>query len=269
MSSLDINTHRLETEITDFVGPSGVPADAEDQSSSFEILATDDGSSFTIGAGRCYIIGKLFENEETVDFTAQPDFPNAQNLPTTEAGRYLVYLDAWQRHITSLEDADIRESALGGPDTATRIKNVWQARICAVDEEVASADLISTARLLDFFNNRFAESRDETYLSVSTGTLRARMNSIGVALENQLYRVEVHESGSPQAATFKWSRDNGAVAARVAMVAGHTVTIDSSGGMPYLSFAPGQWVELITEEQTLLGASRASWCACRAWRGMS
>ena len=246
---LDINMHRLEAEITDFVGPSGVPADAADRSTSFEIGA--QGDTLTIGPGRCYIKGKLFENEQQIDFTAQPDFPSA-TLPKT-AGRYLVYLDAWQRHITALEDGDIRETALGGPDTSTRIKNVWQVRICDVPKTTAPADLISAAKLSAFFNEKFTQSRTPTYLPLSTGSLSARLQSVGVTLENQLYRVEIHQGGSPQEATFKWSRDNGAVAARVNMVAGRTITIDTSGGMPFLNFAPGQWIELSTQDQALQG----------------
>ena len=62
--------------------------------------------------------GILCENETSHLFTAQEIFPAAE-LPTT-AGRYLAYLDVWERHITALEDPEILEVALGGPDTATR-----------------------------------------------------------------------------------------------------------------------------------------------------
>lgn len=249
---LDINMHRLEAEITDFVGPSGVPADANDQSTSFQIGVTGDKTNLTIGPGRCYVLGKLFENGQVVPFTQQPDFPGA-TLPTT-AGRYLVYLDAWQRHITALEDGSIRETALGGPDTSTRIQNVWQVRLCEATDKT-SADLISMALLRTFFDSKFQGSKTATFLPLSTGTLRARLNSVGVTLENQLYRVEIHKGGAPQEATFKWSRDNGSVAARVTMVAGRTITIDTSGGIPFLNFAPGQWVELSTQNQALRGES--------------
>ena len=40
----------------------------------------------------------------------------------------LVYLDVWQRHVTVLDDRLLREVALGGPDTTTRIKTVWQVK---------------------------------------------------------------------------------------------------------------------------------------------
>jgi len=34
----------------------------------------------------------------------------------------------WEQHVTFVEDEDIREVALGGPDTATRTREVWQVR---------------------------------------------------------------------------------------------------------------------------------------------
>jgi hypothetical protein len=63
---------------------------------------------------------------------------------------------------------------------------------------------------------------------------------------NHLYRVEVHRAGAAGAAggaTFKWSRENGSVAAR-------WLGVGNSGDAPTLSasstrgFAAGDWVEL-------------------------
>ena len=173
---LNITRHRLEAEIADFIGPSGVPADAQDQSASFEISVNEGDKTFYIGPGRCYIAGKLFENEQQISFTEQPDFPGA-TLPTG-TGRYLVYLDAWPRHITSLEDPTIRESALGGADTTTRIKNVWQVRLCRADGK-ESADLISAAKLNAFFSKKFENQGRGQFLPISTGSMQARMNSVG------------------------------------------------------------------------------------------
>jgi hypothetical protein len=35
-------------------------------------------------------------------------------------GAYPVYLDAWERHVTAVEDSCLEETALGGPDTTPR-----------------------------------------------------------------------------------------------------------------------------------------------------
>jgi len=61
-------------------------------------------------------------------FTAYPgDLPKLAFIP--DQALILVYLDVWQRTITALDDAHIREVALDGPDTSTRIQTLWQVRI--------------------------------------------------------------------------------------------------------------------------------------------
>lgn len=60
----------------------------------------------------------------------------AQNQGWEKRGAYIVYLDVWQRHLTALDDNRLREVALGGPDTATRTKTVWQVKLLPVHREI-------------------------------------------------------------------------------------------------------------------------------------
>ena len=53
----------------------------------------------------------------------------AEELRAAKADIGIIYLDVWLRHITALNDPQIREIALGGPDTATRTQVVWQVGI--------------------------------------------------------------------------------------------------------------------------------------------
>ena len=71
--------------------------------------------------------------------------------------------------------------------------------------------------------------------------------------ENQLYRVEVHTGGELGKATFKWSRDNGSVAASIEDVAGQDVIVHSVGPDEVLGFAAGQWVEMSDDDTELRG----------------
>ena len=71
-------------------------------------------------------------------------------------------------------------------------------------------------------------------------------------LENQLYRVEIHQSGTEATATFKWSRENGSVVVAVTGVSGSQVYVDSLGPDANLGFSAGQWVE-ISDDSNLLG----------------
>jgi hypothetical protein len=63
-------------------------------------------------------------------------------LPSTP-GAYLVYLDVWERHLTALDDPALREVALGGPDTTTRVQTVWQVRAVPLAAPPVPADVVA------------------------------------------------------------------------------------------------------------------------------
>ena len=64
-------------------------------------------------------------------------------------------------------------------------------------------------------------------------------------LENQLYRVEIHQPGDESTATFKWSRENGSVVVAItAAPASNIVSVDSLGLDANLGFSVGDWVEI-------------------------
>ncbi|HEY6375660.1 MAG TPA: DUF6519 domain-containing protein, partial [Edaphobacter sp.] len=71
-------------------------------------------------------------------------------------------------------------------------------------------------------------------------------------LENQLYRIEIHQGGNETQATFKWSRENGSIVSAVTGVFGSNVQVDTLGPDANLGFSPNQWVE-ITDDSNLFG----------------
>jgi hypothetical protein len=123
-----IQRRRTQVEARDVVGRCGAPRD----DAGFEVKLT--GNKLTISEGRFYVDGLLAECDSNgLAYESQPDLldpPPWQNV-LKEAGTNLglVYLDVWERHITPLDDRLLREVALGGPDTATRVKTVWQVRV--------------------------------------------------------------------------------------------------------------------------------------------
>ncbi|MEK8172942.1 DUF6519 domain-containing protein [Streptomyces sp. M19] len=80
--------------------------------------------------------------------------------------------------------------------------------------------------------------------------------------ENQLYRVEVHEGGTAQDATFKWSRENGSVLLPVDELDGTWAELGSLGGDDKLGLNVGDWVEFTDAAY----AARANRCRCCGWR---
>src|SRR6185503_4861442 len=71
-------------------------------------------------------------------------------------------------------------------------------------------------------------------------------------LENQTYRVEVHDGGAPGTATFKWSRDNGSVAIPVVeMVSTTVLRLPTVGKDDVLRVSTGDWVEILDDHYEL------------------
>jgi Family of unknown function (DUF6519) len=196
------------------------------------------------------------------DYFRQPDFPGATDPGD---GTYLAYLDVWLRHITCLDDPRIRETALGGPDTATRAQVMAQVRLLS----------IGTVGEVDFAGNPLTcESKPDLW-AAGTAAPAGRMSAQAVpvtasadlcsfvstgagytGLANQLYRVEIHDDGTVagKPPTFKWSRDNGSLVTRwVDGLASGQIQIADPGRDSVLSFQTCDWVELIEESAAVDG----------------
>jgi hypothetical protein len=196
-------------------------------------------------------------------YTTQPDYPNpdfevpslspagfsAVDLPD---GYYIAYVLAFRREVNAIEEPHLRETALGGPDTAGRVQTVWQLRLLRVTAQAGKADC-----QVDF-------PEWQALTAPSTGQLNARTQTpvdpgnpcvlpptAGFrSLENQLYRVEVHSGGSRATATFKWSRENASVETGI-KVDGNTIIADDIGKDSVLGFAGGQWAEIVDSVSSL------------------
>lgn len=136
-----------------------------------------------IGAGRYYVHGTLCENEQTALFTSQPDDPGVALPSLSESGWFLVYLDVWKRHLTAIEAPSVREVGLGGPDTTTRLKTVWQARLLPVE---VAGERLDDAVLFGTWDEFLRQAN-------ATGMLRARRVPAAPGLGNLLYRIEIHD----------------------------------------------------------------------------
>ena len=343
-----IDRYRAETEAVDVIGGCGAPLHA----AGFEI--TTDGKTLLIGGGRYYVDGLLAENDTgKIAYEDQDklDLPGADmaavlnQMKEKGFSAALVYLDVWQRHVTALDDKLLREVALGGPDTTTRLKTIWQvkalpltggnsvelvklreeqkqledelAKLKEVSDRIqAEAALIkqkldqaaptspefkklqallekATAKLTEV--QAEAEKRQAQLAELAkkleelgggnaapacdaqlpgwdalfapSGLLNARaqppdpskdpcLTPPGAGyrrLENQLYRVEIHQGGPLGQATFKWSRDNGSVVTTIESIKGSIITVHDVGPDDALGFAHGQWVEITDDAAELNG----------------
>jgi DNA-binding beta-propeller fold protein YncE len=284
---LDIQLYRTHTETKDVIGYCGVPK----KNGGF-LIQIIDGTGLTIAPGRIYVGGLLCQLEKTgqpITYFTQPYYPDPDTTylkdgvtssppespaspPSSPAsppdsppgsnlniadGVYIVYIDAWNREVNFLDDPLIQEVALGEADTTARLQTVWQVKLLKVDAANNPAATCKTP---------FAEWMN--LVKDDTGKLNAQTKKDAVpddpcslkpgtgfrGLENQLYRVEIQKGTSLADATFKWSRDNATLETTIEKIDGNTLTVSSIGKDDIMSFANGQWVEIVDEISVLHGS---------------
>ena len=274
--SQSIQLHLLRTLTADLLGPHA--------GTGFEIKDLKDGN-FKITGGNYYIDGWLCENENSdgvwyrrpdaaVSEPAQP-FWSVDGNPPLAQGRYLVYLDVWERHLSWVEadapaESDnhasptLREVALAGADTASRAQVVWQVK--AVRKYIDANGAEQSIPAVDPTEG-WPKWIKNTWQAPNRGVLVAEADAVGTesqgpcavppqasyrGVENQLYRVEVHQGGSVKdGATFKWSRENGSVSLPVHSISGTTVRLASWWRDARQGLAKGDWVEVLDDVVSL------------------
>lgn len=258
---------RLRALASDILGRATVSSTTPD---AFKISVS--GAALSIGKGRLYADGLLAENHgapsndaadrlfdsllaepqfaDPILYTAQPYLPNPPALPA--ASRHMVYLDVWNREVTHLERPDLVESAIG-VETTSRLQTVWQVRAAPDDLDAGQTCLTPDDELAGW----------DAIIAPSTGVLTTGTFEVAPVddpcelpptggyrgLENQLYRVEIHDGGQPGGgATFKWSRENASVGSRVSSIVSATeLEVETIGRDDVLGFKTGDWVEIIDD----------------------
>ncbi|MCX6674672.1 MAG: DUF6519 domain-containing protein [Methanothrix sp.] len=264
----EIVQNRIEKESKDLIGSSGVPKNVDGTggggfkiSPKKDAIKPDKITDLGISPGRIYVDGILCELDDDpanpISYYNQPDCPNPRKIkpPTTGNRTDLVYLEVWQRHITTIEDPEIREEALGGPDTTTRVRTVWQVKIL---EGAEVSDCHSDSNK---WNNLIKPSGGQLTVNVVPSKDPKRPCEIGqsggyIGIENRLYRVEIHEGGKQGGATFKWSRDNGSVAFPISEFDAndyYRFSLKRLGRDQILTLHKGDWVEVLDDVDELSG----------------
>jgi hypothetical protein len=277
----DILLYYMRTLVTDLVGPFWGTGDG------FKIAPPpDDSSLFSVTHGHYYVDGILCENDE--DYSYYP--PEASGTSSTSSSTtssakgsrrqrrstqastsaFLVYLDVWERQVTTLEDANILEVALKGPDTTTRAKVMWQVRTWDNLQNLPAPEEIKQYVLQNWsqwFSQWFPPNRGNLKAginqdnSTSTDPCITAPTSRYRGVENQLYRVEIHDGGSVSSTsggssaasgpTFKWSRENGSVVLPIDKVEGNIITVKNLGRDDRFGLKKNDWVEIVDDSTVL------------------
>jgi hypothetical protein len=124
---LDLEDTR-ETRV-DIIGPVGSPDSGFQISSPTFVAGKVD---FELAQGTLYLGGLRLHLDEATTYLGQSDFLEIDPIPAPADGRIdLVYIEAWQQHVSAVEDEELFEKALAGPDTSTRLKTMQRVHVAA------------------------------------------------------------------------------------------------------------------------------------------
>jgi hypothetical protein len=147
-----ISSEELRRETLDFVGPCGTPDDG------YEILLASSPANapydFTIQPGTMYVGGVRAHLLAAVDYANQPDWQDIgpedpywvslHSLPGSPfAANEFVYLYLREQEVSAVEDQDLKDVALGGPDTAQRTRLLQRFVRLPCDGTTCAAGLIA------------------------------------------------------------------------------------------------------------------------------
>lgn len=329
-----IQLQLLHTLVQDLVGPCWAAGDGFSLTSS---STNADGSpkalsltDWKLAPGHFYVDGILCVNENECTLATQPqaptpDFSGSRTGFEDAPDAFALWLDVWERHLSSVEDPTLADVALEGVDTCSRAQVVWQVRMLDVAAARSQLDDIKVAlnvqqkaakeagdskriaavkQRLDALESLRAGIKDKSSTDGGNGEsgdscafvrqllgarelyaqpgLCAALGPVDVdsdpcviaadaryrGCENQLYRVEIHQGGLPDAtggATLKWSRENGSVVFPISKSepgaaadgsAQVSVTLARLGRDQRLGLAVDDWVELLDDDDAL--AQRAA-----------
>ncbi len=203
----------------DVIGTAGSPDNG------FTISEADDTDSldFKINAGVFYLGGVRVELHEAQTFKLQKDWLQKPDIASPAGVRQdMVYLEVWQQNVSAVEDEELFESALGGPDTSTRRRTMCRVRLAENigTKNCAEAWSIVKASIEASSGGQFQENhvlKSDAELSVGYEDngdgedLCSPSAIVGyLGAENQSIRVQLTDSNH-----FTWGFDNGAPLYRV------------------------------------------------------
>ena len=228
-----IFTEEMRKEALDFVGPSGTPDDG--YGIVLPARPTNPPFDFSIGPGIMYVGGVRAQLDQPVQYSNQPDWldhgpddPDWVDLPTLSAHPIdeFVYLLLREQEVSAVEDPDLKDVALGGPDTAQRtrllqrfVRIASQGASCDAGLAAAETKWATEGLRFDPANMRLlSESTLQVQFSGQSQTDPCQPTAQGgyLAPDNQLIRVQISgvdpATGRPK---FLWGFDDASFLYRI------------------------------------------------------
>lgn len=223
----------------DFVGPNGTPDNGyrviETFTSPPETSPLEAPFDFSVDKGTMYVGGvrafsadpiQYSQQLDWLDYLHDPYWVDLSTLDNAPPQREFIYLYLREQEVSAVEDSALREVALGGPDTAQRLRLIQhivrlETSASTCPTALAAAQTTWAAEGLSF--------DDQTMQLMSAATLKVSFTE-GVTTpdpcepqahggylgaDNQLIRVQVGFDQDTQTYTLVWGFDNASFLYRV------------------------------------------------------
>lgn len=201
----------------DLIGSYGSP----DQGFFIDKATAKNAIDFEIYNGTFYIGGLRIELSKEETFQLQKNWLQHIKETASDKDGHLVYLEVWQQPVSAVEDSELFEAALGGPDTATRLRTMWRVRLYKVKNPQNDDCAKAWGELVAKWKNGAAgdlkagnQLIPDTTLTVTFDTKSAQQNLCKppvtggyLGADNQAIRVEVGKKDK----TFTWGFDSGSL----------------------------------------------------------
>ncbi len=266
-----LTASRVALDALAFVGPCGTPDDGYkitvdkavflDELLRFPLSPPHSrGTNLSVSAGVMYLGGQVVSLAQSCTYLSQPEWTNPTEVtnPATE----LVYLDVQETEVGGVEDADLLDVALGGPDTTQRLKLLQRIK----RKQFGASDLMTNcsaawkAMLAEWtaeglaFDPHTMSLKPTARLQITFDTPTQSNNnpcdpaSVGGYLgpDNQLVRLRVTTIGGQL--NVVWSYDDASFLYRVNQVSADGLSLSLTSDPPDAMHFPmaGQWVEVLS-----------------------
>jgi hypothetical protein len=268
-----LESARAALDALAFVGPCGTPDDG--YKIAIERFFFEDRRGFPIGgigfsppvgpvwnlsiaAGQMYLGGQAVALANACTYLSQPEWPNP--TPVANPAFELVHLDVQETEVSAVEDSDLLDVALGGPDTTQRLKLLQRIKRMQFTTADNVADCYSawTAAIARWraqglgFDTLTMSLKPLAALQVAFDTQSQTTNACDPAStggylgsENQLLRIRITNIGGQLNAV--WGYDDASFIYRVNQVSADGRSLSLTADPPDAFHFPqtGQWVEIL------------------------
>jgi hypothetical protein len=265
-----IESEERRADVSDIIGVTGTPDDGY-------LITPGANFDFTIQPGTMYVGGERVELVKPAggapnpySYLKQPDWLTP-TPPVANPALELVYLYLLEQEISAVEDPDLKDVALGGPDTSARLRLMQHVERIAVSEDTC-ADAVGEA-VKDWLASGLRYDPGSAQL-VSLAGLQVGFDKPSgganvcepvaqggyLGADNQLIRVQISAPDK-----FVWGYDNASFLYRVGSVLADrkTVTLAEQPLDVFHQPRSGQCVEVLRATARLANGAYVAY-ACEA-----